>query len=364
MTGASMFWLDTLHDCNLDQSLSLPYDRYRLSDQNRTGRGTSLSFDFGEHLSRAFFSFTSLNNNTTLPNLALTCFYAFLFKLTNGDDDLCIGMNTDGRYRDELKSVIGMFVNAIPLRCQLNPHWSFHQLLDYVQEMKTNCMKYSYFPLQLILAQHPNTSHPAFLDRSFEFHFIRNENRKNEIEIGDSRICRIPTAIKISGDEIKTKFDFVFFIEHNLDVNQFSCTINASTDLFDTKTIVKIAQRFHSMLHQLFGSIDSRTKRPIYEISLSLPDERLLIQSMNHTEISVSSVTCTHYAFVSQVRKYPQKLAVELDEQSLTYIELLYYAQRLSLKLFNECNIKPGDAVCQCVERSLSMVNIFRTYFL
>ena len=31
MTGASMFWLDTLHDCNLDQSIPLPYDRYRLS---------------------------------------------------------------------------------------------------------------------------------------------------------------------------------------------------------------------------------------------------------------------------------------------------------------------------------------------
>ena len=31
MTGASMFWLDTLHDCKLDQSLPLPFDRYRLS---------------------------------------------------------------------------------------------------------------------------------------------------------------------------------------------------------------------------------------------------------------------------------------------------------------------------------------------
>ena len=30
MTGASMFWLDTLHDCHLDRSLPLPYDRYRL----------------------------------------------------------------------------------------------------------------------------------------------------------------------------------------------------------------------------------------------------------------------------------------------------------------------------------------------
>ncbi|CAF4234026.1 unnamed protein product, partial [Adineta steineri] len=41
MTGASMFWLDALHDCKLDQPLSLPFDRYRLSNEHRTGRGTS-----------------------------------------------------------------------------------------------------------------------------------------------------------------------------------------------------------------------------------------------------------------------------------------------------------------------------------
>ncbi|CAF4343987.1 unnamed protein product, partial [Adineta steineri] len=41
MTGASMFWLDALHGCKLDQPLLLPFDRYRLSNEHRTGRGTS-----------------------------------------------------------------------------------------------------------------------------------------------------------------------------------------------------------------------------------------------------------------------------------------------------------------------------------
>ena len=129
MNAANMFWLDTLHDCKLDQSLPLPFDRYRLSDEHRTGRGTSISFDFGEDLSQAFLTFAS-SNNITLQHLALASYYAFLFKLTNGENDLCIGMNIDGRYKEELKSMIGMFVNTIPLRCQLDPHWSFHQLID------------------------------------------------------------------------------------------------------------------------------------------------------------------------------------------------------------------------------------------
>ena len=79
----------------------------------------------------------ALSNNISPEHLALAIYYIFLFILTNGERDLCIGMNTDGRYRDELQSVIGMFVNAIPLRCQFDSHWSVHQLIEYVCEMET-----------------------------------------------------------------------------------------------------------------------------------------------------------------------------------------------------------------------------------
>ena len=251
MTGASMFWLDTLHDCNLDRSLSLPFDRYRLADEHRTGRGTTVSFDFGEHLSHHFLAHSLLNNIAPI-HAALVCYYVLLFKLTNGERDLCIGMNTDGRYKEELMSVIGMFVNAIPLRCQLDPHWSFHQLMKQVQEIMTSSMKYSYFPLQRILAQHPNASKPTFLDTSFVFYSIAKETVSNEIMIGDSRLHTVPWSIKISENEIMSKFDFSLSIQHDLNTNQLSCTIDASLDLFNTDTIDTIAQRFHSMLEQLF----------------------------------------------------------------------------------------------------------------
>ena len=52
--------------------------------------------------------------------------------------------------------------------------------------------------------------------------------------------------------------------------------------------------------------------------------------------------------------KHPQKLAVELDDQSLTYCELLHCVQILSLNLIK---VVPGEVICQCVERSLSMVS-------
>jgi non-ribosomal peptide synthetase component F len=357
MTGASMFWKDTLHDYNINQSLPLPFDRYRLSDEHRTGRGTSISFNFDQDLSYHILSYAS-SKNIKSEYLALTIYYAFLFKLTNGEKDLCIGINTDGRYTDEFKSIIGMFVNAIPLRCQLDPHWSFHQLVKYISEMVTNSMKYSYFPLQRILAQHPNTSKAAFLDTSFEFISIENENTYNEVMIGDSHLHAMPLSLKISEVEIMSKFDFILNIEHDININQFSCTINASLDLFSVETVDKISQGFHTMLNHFFLSSDGQMKKSIYELSLILPDERLLMQSINNTQVLFSSVTCIHHEFVCQAMTYSQKLAIELDDQSLTYSELLHYTQVLSLSLLNNHYIIPGEIVCQCVERSLSMVRI------
>ncbi|CAF1492545.1 unnamed protein product, partial [Adineta steineri] len=201
MTGTSMFWLDVLHDCKLDQSLPLPFDRYRLSNEHRTGRGTSISFDFGQDLSHDFLIHAS-SNHISLEQLALATYYVFLFKLTNGEKDLCIGINTHGRYRDELNSIIGLFENIIPLRCQLDPYCSFHYLLEQIREITTNSMKYSYFPLQRILNQHPDISKHAFLDTSFEFIPSMRRDGENEIMIGDSRFSLIPYSIKISENEI------------------------------------------------------------------------------------------------------------------------------------------------------------------
>ncbi|CAF4047448.1 unnamed protein product, partial [Adineta steineri] len=358
MIGASMFWNDALHDYKLNQSLSLPYDRYRPTNEYRSGCGTSISFDLDRDLCDTFLHYTS-SQNISLEHLTLSMCFIFLFKLTNGETDLCIGMNVDGRYRDELRSVIGMFVNTIPLRCPLDPQWFLHKLVKNVQEILTNSRKYCYFPLQRLLNQHPHASKSAFVDTSFEFIRYSPQDLRKDVTIGDSHLSVMPTTMKIGEGNIMSRFDFIFSIQHDFDMNQLSCTINASLDLFNIETLEKISQRFHSTLQQLCASmIDNQISKPIYELSLILSNEQYLMQSLNNTQISFPSspFTCIHHEFVYQVMKHPQKLAVELDEQSLTYCELLYYVQILTVTLLNEYHVFPGEVVCQCVERSLSMV--------
>ena len=98
---------------------SLPYDQYHLSGEYRTGRGILVSFDFGPDLSHDFLSFAS-SYNRNLQHLALACYDVLLSKLTDGERDLCIGIDQDSRYKNELKFIIGMFLTFVPFRCHLD----------------------------------------------------------------------------------------------------------------------------------------------------------------------------------------------------------------------------------------------------
>ncbi len=56
-------------------------------------------------------------------------------------------------------------------------------------------------------------------------------------------------------------------------------------------------------------------------------------------------------------------MTVELDDQSFTYSELLYYVQILAFNLLGEERIVSADVICQCVERSLSTVSLLKRSF-
>jgi non-ribosomal peptide synthetase component F len=175
--------------------------------------------------------------------------------------------------------------------------------------------------------------------------------------IGDSRLHSIPMFIKISEDDIINKLDFALTIQCNQSINQLFCTIDTSFDLFDIQTTENIAQRFHSMLQQLFNVKGIQMNQSIFELSLALPDEQSLMQSMNNTQVLFRPVSCIHHEFVFQAVRHSQKIAVELDNQCLTYSELLHYTQVVSANLLENQRLFVGEIICQCMNRSLSMVS-------
>jgi non-ribosomal peptide synthetase component F len=290
-------------------------------------------------------------------NLALTCFYVFLFKLTNGEQDMCIGMEIDNHYKHHLHSIIGNFINTILLRCLIDPNDYFIQLLEKVLNLTETTSKQSYFPLQRILARHLITFERSIPDISFSFRSNHSEHPTDLIKIGHVQLTAVSSSANSVVTEIISKYDFAFRMQHDESDGQLLCTIEASLDIFEASTIDDITRRFYILLEQLFDSTLDRLNRPIYELSIILSHEIKFIQSINATGTSVPPSSCIHNQFIQRSSESPQKISVELDDQSLTYSELLYYVQRLAIVLLDMYELKSGEIVCQCVERSIAMVS-------
>ncbi|CAF3945705.1 unnamed protein product, partial [Rotaria sp. Silwood1] len=87
----------------------------------------------------------------TLFQLGLACYYAFLFKLTNGQQDLCVVSVNANRYRYEIQDIIGMFVSTVPYRQQIDPTLSFDHFVHEVQKTCLEILSHSHYPLQNII---------------------------------------------------------------------------------------------------------------------------------------------------------------------------------------------------------------------
>ncbi|CAF4552455.1 unnamed protein product, partial [Didymodactylos carnosus] len=127
-----------------------------------------------------------------------------------------------------------------------------------------------------------------------------------------------------------------------------------------TATAQTICERFQILLQQLFDkSSFDLDNQLIYELSILLPQEIKLLQDINnttHIDSNDTKIKCIHHEFVQQSMRYSQKIAIILDEQSLTYEEVLYYVQKLSRYLINVCSVENGDIICVCVQRSTEFV--------
>ncbi|CAF4187794.1 unnamed protein product, partial [Adineta steineri] len=170
------FWHSQLDGYNMKCSLPLPINRQRSSvNQQRSGSAATAEITFDNELCTSLLNYAS-SHHITLFQLGLSIFYIFLFKLTHGQTDLCISSINANRYRNELVNMIGMFVSTLPYRVQLNPHWSFDEVVRHVREKCLSILEHSHYPLQHILGDNRlNQSNVSFLETMFDFIIVSKD---------------------------------------------------------------------------------------------------------------------------------------------------------------------------------------------
>jgi hypothetical protein len=274
MVTSREFWQLQLDGYNLERRLSLPVDRDRSSSDQRSGLASVAQISFEDDVTTSFLNYAS-SHQLTLFQLGLATFYAFLLKLTHSQNDLCISCLNANRYRTELQNIIGMFVATLPHRIQIDPHWSFDELVEHIREKCLSVLEHSHYPLQHILADtHPKQSSVEFLETSFNFTNI--SSNIDQLFFDRTILEQVPL---LQSSEV-AKFDLMlkFGYDSTLNGGRLSCRFICSRDLFDQQTVTNMARKFQHLIFQLFPlkfKVTQNDQSIIYinKLSLILPEE-------------------------------------------------------------------------------------------
>jgi hypothetical protein len=248
MTVSRQFWYSQFDGYHLQHSLSLPVDRHRSSSDQRSGLASTVQITFNDEISTSFLNYAS-SHNLTLFQLGLATFYVFLFKLTQGQTDLCITSINANRYRNELQNMIGMFVSTLPYRLQLESHWSFDKVVKHVRQMSLLILEHSHYPLQNILADlQVNQSNVSFLETMFDFITVSSD--VDQFCMNGANLEQI--SIEQSYEVAKFDLSVTFVYNPTADEDKVTCFFVCSRDLFEETTVAQIAQRFQYLSEQIF----------------------------------------------------------------------------------------------------------------
>jgi hypothetical protein len=307
MTLSREFWCSQLAGYNFDQPVALPIDRIPSLDLEDAPGASTAEMIFDQNVSIAFRNYASLHQVTPYQ-LAIATFYAFLFKIANGQSDICFTSLDANRHRSELQDMIGMFVATLPFRIKLDPCWSFDELVKHVQEQCLSIREHTHYPLQHMLADfHVSKSKVGFLETYFEFAVAQSTG--NEFTL-----CG--TSFENKADELLSNdsmydFELIFKCDPTSDTGKLSCSISGAYDTFDQITIDIMTRRFEHLYLQLFtanlnGTATNKYLVPLQVLSLILPEEIEEMQEIVFSRLSNISNKGKFISLHRYVFKYHQ----------------------------------------------------------
>ncbi|MEX0445248.1 amino acid adenylation domain-containing protein [Xenorhabdus sp. SGI246] len=319
--------------------LDLPTDRPRPPQQSFIG--SSLPINLDEVLTKSLKRLSEQQGTTLF--ITILSAWAMVLSRLSGQSDLVIGTPCAGRGRQEIESLIGFFVNVLPLRIDLSGPPDVTELLARVRQTTLAAQDNQDLPFEQVLeiVQPPRRLAHTPL---FQVMFAWQNNEKIEWKLPALEILPVDQVF----DVVKFDLELNLFEEEGRIVG----TLNYATALFDQQTI----ERYVGYLHTVLQVMVANPQQPVREIDiLSSAERRLLLETRNATEIAYSEQVCIHQLFEQQVEKTPDAIAVIHREQILSYAELNVQANRLAHQLIS-LGVVPDQRVAICVPRSTVMI--------
>ncbi|HET7461007.1 MAG TPA: amino acid adenylation domain-containing protein, partial [Longimicrobium sp.] len=324
--------------------LELPADRPRPAEMSFRGGAHRVSLD--PKLFRAADEF-SRRRGVTLFMTLFAAFEALMHRYT-GETDFCVGSGVAGRRLRESEELIGMVVNTIPIRADLNGDPSFEALVERVRTSAVETYQRQDVPFaEIVAAVHPERSrgHLPVFQVAFNFHHAPYpemvldgapmevaEGLANQSAKFDLNVIVIPRAHQHAGDEVVMIWEF-------------------AEDLFDAATVRRMITHFEAVLGSALADPAARVSR----LRMLPADEERGVLALAGGAAAYPRDATLHGLFAEQARLHPLAPAVEDGGRVLTYAELDGDATRVARAL-RRLGVRPADRVAVAIERSAPMV--------
>ncbi|MEV5838466.1 non-ribosomal peptide synthase/polyketide synthase, partial [Nocardia sp. NPDC052112] len=355
------YWQSALAD--VPDQLDLPSDRPRPAVQSFAGGKVELSIDAETH--RALVALAR-SEGATLFMVVHTAFAVLLSRLS-GTDDIAIGTPMAGRGEAVLDDLIGMFVNTLVFRTQLDRNESFTELLGRQRETDIQAFAHADVPFErLVEVLNPVRSqarHPLFqVGLSFQ-------------NLGRTTL-ELP-GLTVAGFDIDTQlsqFDLHLIVADSYAEDGTASGIGGyftyANDLFDADTVRGFADRFARVLAEIIAA----PRAAVGDLEIMAADERReLVSGWNATAHQVDSSATLASLLDRTVAATPDAVALVGDDGTavahpspdhhpssnryamLTYGELGSRVNQLARHLIS-LGVGPEVRVALALRRSVDLV--------
>ncbi|MEU7856250.1 amino acid adenylation domain-containing protein [Nonomuraea sp. NPDC049141] len=254
------------------------------------------------------------------PFMVLFAAFQALLHRYSGQDDIVTGVPFSGREAPGADSMIGFFVETLPIRTGLAGDPSFERLLSQVRA--TVLATPTDVPLEEIVRELCPDGRPPF-DVMFAMQEPPDAKR------ADGVTFRMLEEVENGG----AKADLVLYAEGQ------EMSLEFATDLFERAGAERLLGHYVRVLEQVAAD-------PAAPISTLL--------AQRHEPAGHGPDQCLHRLFEQQADRTPDAVAVEFDGAALTYAELDRRANRLA-HLLRELGVGPEVPVALHVRRSLDL---------
>lgn len=329
------FWTRELGDA--PALLALPTDRPRPPEQSHRGGLHPVVLPPALAVRIAAFA---RDRHASVFTVLIAAWTATLARWS-GQDDLVVGTAMAGRTDSRLEPLVGLFVNTLPIRATIDMTAGFATLVEDLRDRMLDVHAHQDVPFEkLVEALRPPRDpgqHPLF-----QTMFVLQNTPADALALGDARLQ--PVALPAA----PARFDLTLSLGEG--ANGIAGEISYAADLFDAATIVRLADRFATLL-------DAALADPacaLGQVAMIGAEERATLLAWSGDGSAPIPSATIPALFAAQVARTPDATAVVHDDVALTYAELDARSDALATALAAR-GVGPDVAVATMLPRSVDL---------